>query len=104
MSSAHLARGCLLSVFFFNHPAPTEIYTLSYTTLFRSGRRYAVPQGRSRKRHVTDFGRPFTPCHRSEEHTSELQSRVDLVCRLLLEKKNVREWQVCRLSADIGSC
>src|SRR5207247_6652485 len=29
-----------------------------------------------------------TPCVRSEEHTSELQSRVDLVCRLLLEKKN----------------
>src|SRR5207247_8828619 len=29
-------------------------------------------------------------CRRSEEHTSELQSRVDLVCRLLLEKKNKR--------------
>src|SRR6266536_1118507 len=30
------------------------------------------------------------PCNRSEEHTSELQSRVDLVCRLLLEKKKNR--------------
>src|SRR5438105_8624719 len=29
----------------------------------------------------------IAPCRRSEEHTSELQSRVDLVCRLLLEKK-----------------
>src|SRR5437868_10665255 len=29
---------------------------------------------------------------RSEEHTSELQSRFDLVCRLLLEKKNLTEW------------
>src|SRR5690348_18224164 len=29
------------------------------------------------------------PCHRSEEHTSELQSPVHLVCRLLLEKKNI---------------
>src|SRR5207249_11377555 len=29
----------------------------------------------------------YTVCHRSEEHTSELQSRFDLVCRLLLEKK-----------------
>src|SRR5206468_11014517 len=29
---------------------------------------------------------------RSEEHTSELQSRSDLVCRLLLEKKNLRQW------------
>src|SRR5206468_4996236 len=32
-------------------------------------------------------GLPDTPLHRSEEHTSELQSRSDLVCRLLLEKK-----------------
>src|SRR5438105_10952677 len=32
---------------------------------------------------------------RSEEHTSELQSRVDLVCRLLLEKK---KWTVCKLT------
>src|SRR5438874_9604176 len=34
-------------------------------------------------------GKPFRPCRRvrSEEHTSELQSRRDLVCRLLLEKK-----------------
>src|SRR5699024_11409637 len=32
-----------------------------------------------------------TPCLRSEEHTSELQSRFDLVCRLLLEKKNKKE-------------
>src|SRR5207249_8422146 len=31
--------------------------------------------------------RRLRPCHRSEEHTSELQSRFDLVCRLLLEKK-----------------
>src|SRR5437868_12780150 len=31
----------------------------------------------------------FTPVRRSEEHTSELQSRFDLVCRLLLEKKKV---------------
>src|SRR5207249_7704320 len=34
-------------------------------------------------------GSPILSCHlRSEEHTSELQSRFDLVCRLLLEKKN----------------
>src|SRR5699024_11288706 len=33
--------------------------------------------------------RDFLPNHRSEEHTSELQSRFDLVCRLLLEKKNI---------------
>src|SRR5690625_6060830 len=37
---------------------------------------------------------PFTPAHkvpRSEEHTSELQSRGHLVCRLLLEKKNIKK-------------
>src|SRR5690349_23920550 len=32
-----------------------------------------------------------SPCCRSEEHTSELQSRRDLVCRLLLEKKNIQD-------------
>src|SRR6266536_3185818 len=54
-----------------------------YTTLFRSasdrvggGRRAAAPD---RRRQVQSL--------RSEEHTSELQSRVDIVCRLLLEKK-----------------
>src|SRR5699024_11217384 len=41
-------------------------------------------------------GRPITDalkglCGRSEEHTSELQSRFDLVCRLLLEKKNTKD-------------
>src|SRR2546429_6852493 len=34
-------------------------------------------------------GRGFSPQSRSEEHTSELQSRLHLVCRLLLEKKNM---------------
>src|SRR2546421_6469860 len=34
------------------------------------------------------YGRMFPSDYRSEEHTSELQSRSDLVCRLLLEKKN----------------
>src|SRR5690349_22563388 len=71
--------------FFFNDPATTEIYTLSLHDalpicvtrwnargLFQA--RAAVPHA-SRSR------------LRSEEHTSELQSRRDLVCRLLLEKK-----------------
>src|SRR5207249_8971999 len=38
-------------------------------------------------------------CPRSEEHTSELQSRFDLVCRLLLEKKNSHMWYRLRRSA-----
>src|SRR5207247_2925078 len=81
----------------FNDTPPTEIYTLSYTTLFRSlhaspvehstetGRRRWTPSAASLSR-----TRAATISVRSEEHTSELQSRVDLVCRLLLEKKKKR--------------
>src|SRR2546422_6166759 len=37
------------------------------------------------------------PCRRSEEHTSELQSRLYLVCRLLLEKKkNINNCSICK--------
>src|SRR2546423_8952847 len=79
--------------FFFNDTATTEIYTLSYTTLFRSlvlGPRRAAgvvlhPHGQAE---VLLQGRPHRQlAHRSEEHTSELQSLAYLVCRLLLEKK-----------------
>src|SRR2546428_4134030 len=38
-----------------------------------------------------DRVRIYADCHRSEEHTSELQSRSDLVCRLLLEKKKKKD-------------
>src|SRR5438105_11334487 len=56
-----------------------------YTTLFRSDRP-AGPEPGCPRVHDRDPRRvPF----RSEEHTSELQSRVDLVCRLLLEKKKI---------------
>src|SRR6266536_3104674 len=51
-----------------------------YTTLFRSRRRGRRCDRVQVSQHRTDL-------RRSEEHTSELQSRVDLVCRLLLEKK-----------------
>src|SRR5438105_11096604 len=84
------------SIFFFTDTATTEIYTLSHTTLFRSLQRLHqrlarrgnfkhIRHGASSSAwfwHLTD--------DRSEEHTSELQSRVDLVCRLLLEKKKTR--------------
>src|SRR6185437_16553168 len=68
--------------FFFNDTATTEIYTLSYTTLFRSARRlpccWRLPGAGG--------GAAVAPPARSEEHTSELQSLAYLVCRLLLEK------------------
>src|SRR5690349_23695115 len=64
---------------------PPRSTLFPYTTLFRSLRaRRSGAQGRQ-------LGRPSDPLYqggqRSEEHTSELQSRRDLVCRLLLEKK-----------------
>src|SRR5690349_22743463 len=73
--------------FFFHHTATTEIYTFPYTTLFRSLRprvHHVVGD-----RHVARRPPPLEHVRRarSEEHTSELQSRRDLVCRLLLEKK-----------------
>src|SRR6266581_9173602 len=77
--------------FFFNDTATTEIYTLSLhdalpisdpqRAVRRSGGR--LPPGTPAQRGVQAPAGP-----RSEEHTSELQSPVHLVCRLLLEKKN----------------
>src|SRR6266536_6563880 len=65
--------------FFFNDTATTEIYTLSLHDAL------PIPL-RHRQRKMQPF-RWHSPKARSEEHTSELQSRVELVCRLLLEKK-----------------
>src|SRR3989454_2304654 len=93
----------LFFFFFFNDTATTEIYTLSYTTLFRSGLRPAPAGGLQRHVHFPLAAvehRRVPRLHRgvgaslyllrerrSEEHTSELQSPCNLVCRLLLEKK-----------------
>src|SRR5438105_10261272 len=60
---------------------PPRSTLFPYTTLFRSSK----PDPEHLKQ-TGPFVRP-TILPRSEEHTSELQSRVDLVCRLLLEKK-----------------
>src|SRR3989442_3264878 len=69
--------------FFFNDTATTEIYTLSLHDALpifcRSSRNHRERQS------CCDDSAPW----RSEEHTSELQSRPHLVCRLLLAKKNI---------------
>src|SRR3712207_8641618 len=81
--------------FFFNDTATTEIYTLSLhdaLPISPSGWRGPCRTGRARCRAAPRPSRPAgrrtrrRPA-RSEEHTSELQSRQYLVCRLLLEKK-----------------
>src|SRR5271165_7653889 len=67
--------------FFFNDTATTEIYTLSLHD--------ALPIFKARTDRFRQRGNllPHEDQTRSEEHTSELQSRENLVCRLLLEKK-----------------
>src|SRR5205085_7574850 len=69
-------------------PQPPRSTLFPYTTLFRSGRR-ALDRPLDRpRRHRRDLrGSPRRS--RSEEHTSELQSQSNLVCRLLLEKKKI---------------
>src|SRR5260221_9897883 len=71
--------------FFFNDTATTEIYTLSLHDALPIWR--ALPGGlRCAERAGARAARAHAG-QRSEEHTSELQSHSDLVCRLLLEKK-----------------
>src|SRR5215207_11756778 len=72
--------------FFFNDTATTEIYTLSLHDALPISRFFPSIWLSRTSRCPTRSAGPFPPT-RSEEHTSELQSRVDLVCRLLLEKK-----------------
>src|SRR2546426_9140839 len=83
------------NLFFFNDTATTEIYTLSLHDALpiSHGRRRPRPRpDRSRwaSRRPSRAPRPYRwPTDRSEEHTSELQSPCNLVCRLLLEKKKL---------------
>src|SRR5256885_12121625 len=78
--------------FFFNDTATTEIYTLSLHDALPIYHAVGAPQ--QREDHARRPGRAGPGCvrqrgagARSEEHTSELQSPCNLVCRLLLEKK-----------------
>src|SRR5436309_7958447 len=81
--AAGLSRSSLIFFLMIRRPPRSTLFP--YTTLFRS-----------RDQHRPDAERAQHPLgaegerrdHRSEEHTSELQSRENLVCRLLLEKKN----------------
>src|SRR2546426_5874534 len=71
-----------LFFFFLMIRRPPRSTLFPYTTLFRSAH---APEDRARPRAVAD--RSGSAGARSEEHTSELQSPCNLVCRLLLEKK-----------------
>src|SRR5438046_5475599 len=84
-------------VFLFTDTATPEIYTLSLhdaLPIWRCGRDSRIARTASGWR-----GRcPTSPCAtpRSEEHTSELQSLTNLVCRLLLEKKKEQKYERTR--------
>src|SRR5256885_3924152 len=71
--------------FFLMIRRPPRSTLFPYTTLFRSRRRVQRGPGRQGSRGCADRASPGEG--RSEEHTSELQSPCNLVCRLLLEKK-----------------
>src|SRR2546430_8114051 len=81
----HLSHLCV-SFFFFNDTATTEIYTLSLHDALPIWSSVGAGWHRARRPH-------HGCCHRSEEHTSELQSQSNLVCRLLLEKKKKKKQQ-----------
>src|SRR6266478_4795085 len=75
-----------VSIFFFKDPATTEIYTLSLHDALPTSTN--SPRMIVRDLPVTTMRKmPPGRGSRSEEHTSELQSQSNLVCRLLLEKK-----------------
>src|SRR2546427_156781 len=109
------ASRCIHLLFFFNDTATTEIYTLSLhdaLPIFNLGGCWSHGE-RGQTRCVAQFFGPAKSCSwrccslfrerlRSEEHTSELQSQSNLVCRLLLEKKKNREIS-CKASRNSRS-
>src|SRR5688572_32654421 len=83
----------VLGFFFLMIPRPPRSTLFPYTTLFRSApRNVAAPRSVAAPRRAPARRRAPRPsaAPRSEEHTSELQSQSNLVCRLLLEKKKKR--------------
>src|SRR5690554_7535059 len=95
ISDSSFLFSLLFFFFFFNDTATTEIYTLSLHDALpiwtRSWR--GTSSWRSCRATPTPCSTSTTRTPRSEEHTSELQSRPHLVCRLLLEKKKKKTKQ-----------
>src|SRR3712207_7138104 len=94
---------CICVFFFLMIRRPPRSTLFPYTTLFRSARSGSAPSSPYRNRSRAPLVARSTRCRcassssrtqaRSEEHTSELQSRQYLVCRLLLEKKKKKTHQ-----------
>src|SRR5688572_33324169 len=96
-SSSHVAADVRIldlpaSLFFLMIRRPPRSTLFPYTTLFRSEVVvHEIPVGRKAARCGADVAKNGCREIRSEEHTSELQSQSNLVCRLLLEKKNKKQ-------------
>src|SRR2546430_3153761 len=102
----------ILFFFFLMIRRPPRSTLFPYTTLFRSAhmtlnhRLLAIDEGRQRlslidtTRPGAGWSRDLADFPRSEEHTSELQSQSNLVCRLLLEKKKIRAKQ-CQSRSEL---
>src|SRR2546422_1429698 len=107
MASALVRPSTIFLFFFFNDTATTEIYTLSLHDalpilsgfLFDEYTPAALAQAVRRAVDAYADRTAWRKLVRSEEHTSELQSRLHLVCRLLLEKKKKREALSVRLNS-----
>src|SRR5260370_18716262 len=94
----------LFFLFFFNDTATTEIYTLSLHDALPISARKIIDKGGIQRRIVLLVSHPVIRSRphleaRSEEHTSELQSHLNLVCRLLLEKKKTTRGRTSSESA-----
>src|SRR4051812_49823119 len=79
---------------------PPRSTLFPYTTLFRSRGPRPGPSRARRTRPARPRGPAGRTSDRSEEHTSELQSHVNLVCRLLLEKKKKKTRNQLTVSVD----
>src|SRR2546430_11570686 len=102
----YLVINSFVLFFFFNDTATTEIYTLSlHDALPISGEGLRVRRSMADgvRRHGQGHGGRLGlgAAHRSEEHTSELQSQSNLVCRLLLEKKKKKSTRLSYMYARV---
>src|SRR5437660_8199129 len=90
-------------LFFLLIRRPPRSTLFPYTTLFRSSTASLTFTSGSGQTGTSGKRLSWLSSERSEEHTSELQSRGHLVCRLLLEKKNCRSGATSRAGAPASS-
>src|SRR5687768_18546674 len=90
MEAGLQSRDCMACIFFLTALVTPRFTLFPYTTLFRSVAAKKLASSAQAPASPGVLPRARWIARRSEEHTSELQSRLHLVCRLLLEKKNVK--------------